>query len=40
MTGEDRRFDLVVDTAGTPPAVELALARAEVGGTIARAQPG
>ena len=32
--GSDRRFDLVVDTAGTPPAVELALARAEVGGTI------
>ena len=31
---EDRRFDLVVDTAGTPPAVALALARAEVGGTI------
>ena len=30
----ERRFDLVVDTAGTPPAVELALARAEVGGTI------
>ena len=33
-TGADRRFDLVVDTAGTPPAVELAFARAEVGGTI------
>ena len=32
--GTERRFDLVVDTAGTPPAVELALARAEVGGTI------
>ena len=31
---EDRRFDLVVDTAGTPAAVALALARAEVGGTI------
>ena len=30
----ERRFDLVVDTAGTPPAVELAVDRAEVGGTI------
>jgi threonine dehydrogenase-like Zn-dependent dehydrogenase len=30
----ERRFDLVVDTAGSPPAVEVALARAEVGGTI------
>ena len=30
----ERRFDLVVDTAGTPPAVELAFDRAEVGGTI------
>ena len=34
QTEEDRRFDLVIDTAGTPPAVELALARAQVGGTI------
>ena len=32
--GSDRRFDLIVDTAGTPPAVELAFARAEVGATI------
>ena len=32
--GADRRFELVVDTAGTPPAVELAFARAEIGGTI------
>ena len=31
---DDQRFDLVVDTAGTPPAVELALGRTEVGGTI------
>ena len=30
----ERRFDLVVDTAGTPPAVETAFARAEIGGTI------
>ena len=32
--GSDGRFDLIVDTAGTPSAIELAFARAEVGGTI------
>ena len=29
-----RQFELIVDTAGTPDAIDLAVARAEVGGTI------
>jgi alcohol dehydrogenase/L-iditol 2-dehydrogenase len=30
----DERFDLVIDTAGTPDSIGLAVARAEIGGTI------
>ena len=31
---EEQRFDLVIDSAGTPESVGLAVARAEIGGTI------
>ena len=38
--GTERRFDLVVDTAGTPPAVELALGASRGRRDDRRAQPG
>jgi alcohol dehydrogenase/L-iditol 2-dehydrogenase len=34
MVGADRRFDLIVDTAGVPEAIGLAVDRVEFGGTI------
>jgi alcohol dehydrogenase/L-iditol 2-dehydrogenase len=34
MTDPSGRFDLVVDTAGTPESIEVALGRTEIGGTI------
>lgn len=34
LESPDRRFDLIVDTAGVPSAVELAIDRAEIGATI------
>lgn len=34
VDGDERRFDLVVDTVGTPASIERALSRVEIGGTL------